>query len=112
VAVPIVVFVVCFCAGVFASSRGLPGLAAGSVGGLAFLAVCGLLGASLAVVGLNIYEIARDTEVFSADRAAFIAEGLTDVLWQGGTLLGLAAAVYLLAPRAEAGVEHAPGPTA
>jgi hypothetical protein len=102
VAIPVVIFVVCVSAGVFASSRWLPDLAGGTIGGLAFFVVCGLLGASLGVVGVQIYVIVRQAEVFDRlDGSTFVADGLSEILWQAGSLLGLAAVVYLLAPRAQ-----------
>jgi predicted phage tail protein len=103
VAIPIVIFVVCVSAGVFASSRWLPDLAGGTIGGLAFFVVCGLLGASLEVVGVQIYLIVKQAEVLGrlGDSEALVAEGLSALLWQAGVLLGLAAVVYLLAPRAQ-----------
>jgi hypothetical protein len=57
--VPALIFVVTFAGAAIASARCLPGLAGGQVGGLAFLAVCGLLGISLALVGIHVYEIVR-----------------------------------------------------
>jgi hypothetical protein len=89
--------------GVGASSRWLPDLAAGPVGGLAFLAVCGLLGAALGLVGLHIYSIVEELNnvggSFSGIRKAeVVAEGLESMLWEAGSLFGLAFVVYLLAP--------------
>jgi hypothetical protein len=102
VAIPIVIFVVCVSAGVFASSRWLPDLAGGTIGGLAFFVVCGLLGAALGLVGLQIYLMVRQAEAFGRiGGSAITADGLSAILWQAGTLLGLAAVVYLLAPRAQ-----------
>jgi hypothetical protein len=111
--IPIVIFVACFCAAVFASSRWLPDLATGTVGGLAFFVVCGLLGAALAVAGLNIYTIVKQAEDFGGiDRSGLVAGRLIEMLWQAGSLLGLAMAVYLLAPRAETAERSAIGPAA
>jgi uncharacterized membrane protein YhhN len=102
VAIPVVIFVVCISAGVFAGSRWLPDLAGGTIGGLAFFVVCGLLGASLGIVGVQIYSIVRNTEVLGdLSSSTIVADGLTEILWQAGSLLGLAAIVYLLAPRAQ-----------
>jgi hypothetical protein len=108
VAIPIVIFVVCVSAGVFASSRWLPDLAGGTIGGLAFFVVCGLLGASLGLVGLQIYSMVRQAEVLGKfdGSSTIVANGLSAILWQAGFLLGLAAAVYLLAPRAQTPEEH------
>ena len=74
----------------------------GQTGGLAFFAVCGLLGGSLATVGLRLYLIvdeigARDGFSGSFKREA-IGDGLANMLWQAGLMLGLALTVYLLAP--------------
>jgi len=101
VAIPIVIFVVCVSVGVLASSRWLPDLPGGTIGGLAFFAVCGLLGAALGLVGLQIYWIVRQGELLGRiGSSAIVANGLSAILWQAGSLLGLAAVVYLLAPRA------------
>jgi hypothetical protein len=102
VAIPIVIFVVCVSAGVFAGTRWLPDLASGTTGALAFFVVCGLLGASLGIVGLQIYSIVRQAEVLGTlGGSAIVSGGLSAILWQAGSLLGLAAVVYLLAPRAQ-----------
>jgi hypothetical protein len=105
VAVPIAIFVVCLGGGAWASSRWLPDLAPGPLGGLAFFAVCGLLGAAAAVFGLDIYET---VESFGEGLGRFgerrlLADDLGSLLWQTGVLVALALAVYLLAPRREAG---------
>jgi hypothetical protein len=113
-AIPIAIFVVCLSGGVYASSRWLPSLAAGPVGGFAFFAVCGLLGSGLAIAGLRIYTTVDALSVrggLGLLNREIVAEGLTDMLWEAGTVLGLAAAVYLLAPPAELAEEHAAGPT-
>lgn len=103
-AVPAVIFVVCFGGGVWASTRWLPGLARGPVGDIAFFAICGLIGAGLGVVGLHVYSTARDISEASgltriAGKAEILADGLVDVLYDGGTILGLATIALLLAPR-------------
>jgi hypothetical protein len=105
--IPVVIFVVCLAGGAVASARWLPDLAAGPIGGSAFLIVCGLAGASLALVGLHVYSIANalSTGGFAGVRnakAEIMASGLQSMLWEAGSLLGLAAAVFLLAPRVEA----------
>jgi hypothetical protein len=103
VAVPPLIFVVCLAAGVYASSRWLPELAPGRVGGIAFFAVCGLLGAAAAVLGLDIYGIVENlSDGFAGlDRRRIFADGLESLLWQTGVLVALALAVYLLAPPGE-----------
>ncbi len=113
VLVPALIFVVCLCAGVWASSRWLPPLADGPVGGLAFFAVCGLLGAGLGLVGLRIYGIVRTLEERSrglgvSDKGDFLASGLAGMLYDGGTIFGIALIVYLLAPPDEALEEGPP----
>ena len=110
-AVPIVIFVVCLVAGVFAASQWLPGLAPGLVGGLSFFVVCGILGAALAVFGLRIYDIVESLESSSgALQRLVVTTSLEQILWECGLLLGVAAAVYLLAPAAEDGSDDTPRP--
>jgi hypothetical protein len=58
--IPIVICAVCFAAGASAAALWLPDLAQGSVGGVAFVVVCGLIGAALSAAGLDIYEIVRE----------------------------------------------------
>ncbi len=104
-AVPIIIFVVCLAVGVYASSRWLPELESGAVGGLSFFVVCGLLGAAFAVFGLRIYLIVENLEVFPGPgslKRLTVAQGLETMLWECGVLLGAAAVVYLLAPAATA----------
>lgn len=107
-AVPPIIFVVCFGAGVFAASRWLPDLAPGPVGGLSFFVVCGLLGAALGVFGLHIYGI---VEVLNREGSGdfghvALADGLEQILLECGLLVGVAAGVYLLAPEAGSRVNH------
>jgi hypothetical protein len=101
--IPVVIFVACLGVGVGASSRWLPDLATGPVGGLAFFAVCGLLGAALGLVGLHIYSIVEELNNIGGSfggigKADVVAAGLESMLWEAGSLFGLAFAVYLLAP--------------
>lgn len=101
--IPAVIFVICFCAGVWASTRWLPPLAEGAVGGIAFFGVCGLLGAALGLTGLHIYSIVRTAEDFgsgfpSNGRGGLLASGLEQLLFEVGSIFGLALVVYLLAP--------------
>lgn len=103
--VPIVIFMACFGGGAVAAAQWLPGLDAGRVAGLAFFAVCGLLGAALGIAGLHIYSIAVELgRDFGLTNADVLAGGLRNILLDAGTLLGLAAIVYLLAP------QHRPQP--
>jgi predicted phage tail protein len=115
--IPIAIFVVCLSAGVIASSRWLPDLRAGPVGGLAFFLVCGLMGAALALAGLHIYsivEISKNSEAAFGSRnfrAEFVASGLASMLWEVGSLVALATVVYLLAPSANRTDDPGRGPT-
>ncbi len=100
--VPILVFLTCVSAGVVTSARRLPNLGEGTVGGPAFLVVCCLLGAALGIVGLRIYGIAHALgDTSGSIKADIVTEGLSGMLWEAGSVLGIAAAVYLLAPPPE-----------
>jgi hypothetical protein len=106
--VPIVIFLACLGAGVTAAARWLPDLAVGPRGGLAFFVVCGLLGAAAGIIGLRIYSIANSIGEFkSLGNGEIVADGLADMLWEAGLLLGLATLIYLLAPAAETVEESA-----
>jgi hypothetical protein len=68
---------------------------------------------ALGSVGLRVYEIVKDAESFRGfDRSGIVAAGLSEMLWQAGSLLGLATLVYLLAPRAAVAERRATGPAA
>ncbi len=102
-AVPVIIFVACFAAGVYASSRWLPELAPGPVGSLAFFSVCGLLSAALAVFGLNVYDLVETLSrggIFGGgrDNGVLLASGLESILFQSGVLSATALGIYLLAP--------------
>lgn len=107
-AVPILLFVLCLCGGAIAGSQWLPDLDAGPVGGLAFFVVCGLLGLALALCAEHIYSIVVEIEKLSPGptvgptKGEVVAGGLRNIATDGGTVLGLAFVVYLLAPRAPA----------
>ena len=58
--VPLLVIFGCFAGGIVTAARWLPPLATGPLGGFAFFAVVGLLGASVAQVGLNLYLMAHE----------------------------------------------------
>jgi hypothetical protein len=104
VLVPLVIFIVCVGAGVAASARWLPELATGRVGGMAFFVVCGLLGAAVGLVGLRVFSIVEEMDSFRmAARAEVLAGGLGTMLWEVGSVLGIASVVYLLAPGTEDG---------
>jgi hypothetical protein len=98
----IVVAVVCFVAGVTATSHWLPDLADGRVGAIAFFVVCGLSGAALGLIGIDIDSMVRSLEVGGRDgfESLIVANGLVSILRDGGTVAGLALVAYLLAPRA------------
>jgi hypothetical protein len=100
--VPVAIFLACLCIGAFAGPRWLPDLADEAVGSLAFFAVCGLFGAALGLVGLHIYSIVYGLGRTSGSfRSELVASGFNSMLWEAGSLAGIAVAVYLLAPAAE-----------
>jgi hypothetical protein len=98
---PVVVFVPCFIVGVWAAARWLPDLADGPVGSLAFFVTCGLVGAALAAVGLQVYTTVRYADT-KFDGGVLVAGGLAEIMRDGGTLFALAAIVYLITPKAVA----------
>jgi len=109
----IVVTVACFGAGVVAVSRYLPELADGPAGTLAFFVICGLSGAAVGLVGLHVYLTIRQLEETSRGQFSelVVADGLTSILLDSGTVAGLALIAYLLAPRqpsAASPSEHRP----
>ncbi len=109
--VPVVLFLACFAAAIVAVDRWLPDLAQGRVGGIAFFTVAGLLGAAAGLMGLHIYEIIRTLALLPNERTNnpdIIAIGLEEMLYEVGTVVGLAAAVYLLAPPQEEPIDDAP----
>lgn len=98
--VPIIIAVVCFAAGVIAASRWLPDLEAGTLGTIAFFVVCGLCGAVLAIVGIDIDAIVRETRHTSGEFVgAIVTDRLALIMAEGGTVAGLALIAYLLAPK-------------
>jgi hypothetical protein len=103
VGVPILIFVVGFGIGSALPARWLPDLGQGQVAGVAVLVVCGLVGMVSALVALHVYEIVRQLDSASSlgvgnAKPDVIANGLLAMLRDIGPILGLAAAVYLLAP--------------
>jgi hypothetical protein len=103
VAVPALIFVVALVGGVVVSGRLLPSLDDDRVGQIAFWTVCLLVGIAVALIGLNIYAIVRSihqvtTNIGGTSKADVLANGLTIILEQVGPVVGLAGAVYLLAP--------------
>jgi hypothetical protein len=104
VGVPIVIFVICLCGGAVAASHWLPDLETGPVGGIAFFAVCGLLGLALALLSQHVYLIVNEVEHLGSvpgglSKGEVVAGGLRNIAAEEGTVLGLAIVVYLLAPR-------------
>jgi hypothetical protein len=103
VLIPVLIFVVALIGGVVASSRWLPDLAAGQVGGLAFFVVCGLVGAGIGLFGVHIYSIVEELKRFPGvgyPKGMLLAAAIRPMVFEVGSLLGLASIVYLLAPRA------------
>jgi hypothetical protein len=101
VLVPVLIFVVLLSVGAFAGSRWLPDLAAGQVGGLAFFLVCGLIGAGLGILGIHIYlivEEVRHASLGGYPKGVFVAAGIRAMVFEAGSVFGLAGIVYLLAP--------------
>ena len=96
------IFLACFGVGLTAAARWLPDLAPGRVGGLAFVTVCLLLGAALGVIGLHAYTLIDELKHIGGEsEPEILATILRNMLLDAGTLLGLASAVYLLAPPAD-----------
>ena len=66
---------------------------------MAFLAVCGLLGAGLGIVGLHIYSIVHGQQHSSGSFSSeLVASGLNGMPWEAGSQAAIAIVVYLLAP--------------
>jgi hypothetical protein len=106
--IPVLILAAGMSAGAVAGARWLPDLAPGSVGGLAFFVVCGLIGAAVGLVGLHIYEIVEELNRLTQGeigRGYVVAGGLQSIAFEVGSLLAFASAVYLLAPASEQGVE-------
>jgi hypothetical protein len=102
-AVPILVFLVALVVGAVLTARLLPDLAEGRVAGIALLVICGLTGMVLALVALHVYEIGRQLNSASSlgianSKPDVVANGVMAMLRDIGPILGLSAAVYLLAP--------------
>ena len=105
-AVPILIFLIAFAAGGIATAGLLPDLADGRVAGIALLVVAGLAGVTLALVAVHVYEIVRQLNNAAAlgitdSKPDVVANGLMAMLRDIGPIVGLAAAVYLLAPGRE-----------
>jgi hypothetical protein len=103
VGVPIFIFVLAFAVGSVLPARLLPALAEGHIAGIALLVTCGLFGMVVALVAVHVYEIVRQLDQarslgLSNAKPDTIANGILTTLRDAGPILGLAAAVYLLAP--------------
>jgi hypothetical protein len=106
VLIPALAFIFPALGAAIACSYWIPDLDAGPVGGLAFFLVCGLVGAAVGLLGVDIYSLVRQLEHFDSNsgvfsKGEFIAEFLRDVAINVGPLLAFAAIVYLLAPAPE-----------
>jgi hypothetical protein len=104
--VPILLFLVAFAAGGVVAAGLLPDLAEGRVPGIALFVVAGLAGMTLALVAVHAYEIVRQLENagslgIASSKPDVVANGLMTTLRDIGPIVGLAAAVYLLAPGRE-----------
>ena len=101
--VPVLIFLVCFAVGTVATARWLPVLAPGKIGGLAFFVVTGMLAAALSLVGVRIYAMINqlNSGELNIVKSEIVAVGIRDILWQAGTIFGLACVIYLLAPSPE-----------
>jgi hypothetical protein len=105
VLIPVLVFLGCMSVGVVAGAHWVPDLAAGQVGGLAFFLVCGLLGAALGLIGVHVYLIVEELDRLSGTVAAhgeIVGEGVRELVFEAGSLVGFAAVIYLLAPAPDA----------
>jgi hypothetical protein len=106
VLIPVLIFLGAMSVGVLASARWLPDLAEGQVAGLAFFLVCGMLGAALGLAGVEVYGLVEDlsrsgvNDIFG-DKGEIVAGALHEIVFNSGSLVGLAAIVYLLAPPAD-----------
>lgn len=104
--VPLFILLVAFAAGAVLPARWLPDLAPGRVGGLALVVVCALLGITLALVAVHVYELVRQLDQagsldVSAQKPDIVANAILTTLRDIGPILGLAAATFLLAPAPE-----------
>jgi hypothetical protein len=108
--VPILIFLIAFAAGGVAAAGVLPELAEGRVAGVVLLVVAGLAGMTLALVAVHVYQIVRQLDNAGTlgvvgSKPDIVANGLMAMLRDIGPTLGLAAAVYLLAPGREDDLE-------
>jgi hypothetical protein len=98
--VTLAIGLVAFGAGGYAAVRWSPPLAPTRVGRVASLLVALLVAAAVSVMALDVYILIDSLDLpedFGGDDQV-VANSLGRALYEGGTLLGLAAAVHLLAP--------------
>jgi hypothetical protein len=112
ISMPILISLVAFVVGAVVPARWLPDLAEGRVAGIALLVTCGLTGIVLALVAVHVYEIGRQLSSASSlgvtnAKPDVVANGILAMLRDIGPILGLSAAVYLLAPPSDDGVQAA-----
>jgi hypothetical protein len=105
VGVPVGIFAGCLIVGVLAATRYLPELPPGRVPGLCFFLVCGMIGAGLALAGLDIYNAVETGERLLG--ALGVSGALVEMLFQCGLVFGVAAIVYLLAARTAGSADEA-----
>jgi len=100
-----IVAVACFIGGMWAATRWMPALAGGPVGTLAYFVVCGLAGAVVAVLGIHVWQIGHIAKIKEGPKYLH-EEGIIgyvdSLMWEVGTLAGVALIAYLLAPKAPA----------
>ena len=108
--IPLIIASATFAGAGALAAQWLPPLAPNRVGALSFVTVCVLLGVAFAIVGIHVYEIVRALDALSGDdlggsvnKPNVLAAGLVELLRDAGPGLGLAVAVYLLAPSDESG---------
>jgi hypothetical protein len=91
----------CFLGGAVAASRWLPDLAPGPVAGVAFVVICGLSGAALTILGLNVDYLVRTLEEEAPHdlKVEAVTNVVTIVMRDCGSVLALALIAFLLAPR-------------
>ncbi len=113
--VPILIFLLAFAAGAVVTAAVLPELADGRVASIALFVVAGLAGMTFVLVAVHVYEIVRQLDKagslgITSARPDVVANGLLAMLRDIGPILGLAAAVYLLAPAPEDERPHVESP--
>ena len=79
-----------------------------ALGTIAFFATTGLLACALAAIGVNVYLLVRLLSRVEETKSEVLGSGLRSTVYEGGTLLAVAAVIYLLAPRTDAHAEDRP----